>query len=658
MAKQLEDASETMTDEVHESSEHVILNAPSLYMRPSFFRQTRKRGKIYKTVTERYIRDDLGLGSYYVDTEESRSKRRVKEAIVGKPEVIADTSQLLSLLHDSAPLVICDTNVLLHNLDVLEQSAEVIPNLVIPQTALTECRSNQLTAYDRAVELLRAVGDERLVIFFADPHHVETAHADESGSINDVNDERIRSVAAFYGSQLQGTNVRVILLTDDAGSRAKAKQDDDLYEARTVRSYVKELENSHPQLALSDLVAQYGNAVAADTKGRTEEHHFLAHADASDLSRGVQSGQYHRGVIRSTDANTALVTIRRGEERVAVTIQGWKDRNRAIDGDVVAISLNPISQWISSSAPKDIMPEDSTVGIASETAEPTHGEMNNVPEAMSVDDAATTMRPTGKVVGIIRRNFSNYCGSIYSKSSAAKLSTERDEIASKHEMEHADGSTTCVFFPVDKKIPPILMRTTQRERLVGQRILVSMDSWPSHSPFPLGHYVRTIGQAGSKDVETQVLLQQHKIPHDPFPAKVRVQRGILNSSCCSTGLIFLTMCRLVLFQVLACLPPADYKIDTDNSPGRTDLRHLPVLSIDPPGCKDIDDALHCIVLPNGNYQVGVHIADVTHYVQAGTAIDLEAANRSTSTYLVNKRLDMLPGLLTTDLCSLKGNVDR
>ena len=108
--------------------------------------------------------------------------------------------------------------------------------------------------------------------------------------------------------------------------------------------------------------------------------------------------------------------------------------------------------------------------------------------------------------------------------------------------------------------------------------------------------------------------------------------------------------------MLACLPSEDYKIELEE--GRLDLRHLPVLSIDPPGCKDIDDALHCTILPNGNYQVGVHIADVTHYVKAGTAIDLEAANRSTSTYLVNKRLDMLPGLLTTDLCSLKGNVDR
>jgi len=204
-------------------------------------------------------------------------------------------------------------------------------------------------------------------------------------------------------------------------------------------------------------------------------------------------------------------------------------------------------------------------------------------------------------------------------------------IASVYEREHADGTSTCVFFPVDQKVPPILIRTTQRSRLMGQRIVVAMDSWPAHSAFPLGHYVRTIGQAGSKDVETQVLLQEHNIPHEPFPA-----------------------------AVLACLPPDDYKVGADmtTSSPRLDLRHLPILSIDPPGCKDIDDCLHSLILPNGNYQIGVHIADVTHYVKPGTAIDLEAANRSTSTYLVNKRLDMLPGLLTTDLCSLKGGVDR
>jgi exosome complex exonuclease DIS3/RRP44 len=91
---------------------------------------------------------------------------------------------------------------------------------------------------------------------------------------------------------------------------------------------------------------------------------------------------------------------------------------------------------------------------------------------------------------------------------------------------------------------------------------------------------------------------------------------------------------------------------------RMDLRHLDVCSVDPIGCKDIDDALHCINLPNGNYQVGVHIADVSHFVKAGTEIDKEAARRCTTVYMVDRRTDMLPGLLTETLCSLISDVDR
>jgi exosome complex exonuclease DIS3/RRP44 len=78
----------------------------------------------------------------------------------------------------------------------------------------------------------------------------------------------------------------------------------------------------------------------------------------------------------------------------------------------------------------------------------------------------------------------------------------------------------------------------------------------------------------------------------------------------------------------------------------------------PISCTDIDDALHCRQLPNGNYELGVHIADVSHYVKPDTAIDLEAENRGTSVYLVDKRIDMLPSKLSTNLCSLRANIDR
>ena len=82
------------------------------------------------------------------------------------------------------------------------------------------------------------------------------------------------------------------------------------------------------------------------------------------------------------------------------------------------------------------------------------------------------------------------------------------------------------------------------------------------------------------------------------------------------------------------------------------MRKVAICSVDPPGCTDIDDALHCIPLENGNYEVGVHIADVSHFIRPGTAIDQEAANRSTTVYLTDRRIDMVPELLSSNLCSL------
>lgn len=172
------------------------------------------------------------------------------------------------------------------------------------------------------------------------------------------------------------------------------------------------------------------------------------------------------------------------------------------------------------------------------------------------------------------------------------------------------------------------------EDLLGKRVLVAVDHWPVWSTLPFGHYVRVLGVDGVKEIETQVLLHEYGVPCDDFTT-----------------------------EVMACLPPSDWKITDDIVAQRTDLRHLPIVSIDPPGCKDIDDALHCRPLENGNFEVGVHIADVSYFVKPETPLDLEAAHRlvllyqlyfshihsSTSTYLVERRLDMLPSLLTTEV---------
>jgi exosome complex exonuclease DIS3/RRP44 len=184
---------------------------------------------------------------------------------------------------------------------------------------------------------------------------------------------------------------------------------------------------------------------------------------------------------------------------------------------------------------------------------------------------------------------------------------------------------------MDRRIPRIRIRTRQAQKLIGQRIIVSIDAWERHSLYPRGHFVRSLGASGDKKTEVEVLLLEHDVPFQPFSA-----------------------------QVLSSLPREgdQWVVREEHLEGRKDFRDMTICSIDPPGCTDIDDALHCRLLPNGNYEAGVHIADVTHFVKPSTHMDKEASRRGTTVYLVDKRIDMLPSLLGTNLCSLRSNVDR
>ena len=158
---------------------------------PSHFRQTRK-GKILHVVSELYVRQDLGLG-FTIPSQVSIKHNNLAIHVQGSAKKIVDDEELISLLVEPSfdskssldliaqrkkkiRLVIADTNVLLHNLDVLEHSSFTISNIVIPQTALAECRNRSYAAYSRVIDLFRAsaVSDgarqSRCVIFFPDQH--------------------------------------------------------------------------------------------------------------------------------------------------------------------------------------------------------------------------------------------------------------------------------------------------------------------------------------------------------------------------------------------------------------------------------------------------------------------------------------------------------
>ncbi|XP_025055310.1 DIS3-like exonuclease 1 isoform X4 [Alligator sinensis] len=166
------------------------------------------------------------------------------------------------------------------------------------------------------------------------------------------------------------------------------------------------------------------------------------------------------------------------------------------------------------------------------------------------------------------------------------------------------------------------------------RVIVRIDAWESTSVYPNGHFVRVLGRIGDLEGETAAILVENGISVAPFS---EVQMSEMPVSTLENP----------------------WRVNPEEELKRIDLRdtHL-VFSIDPKGCEDVDDTLSVRALANGNLELGVHIADVTHFVPVNSYTDLEARARATTYYLADRRYDMLPSVLSADICSLLSGVDR
>ncbi|XP_062144128.1 exosome complex exonuclease RRP44 homolog A isoform X2 [Alnus glutinosa] len=429
-----------------------------------------------------------------------------------------------------------------------------------------------------------------------------------------MNTTTIRVAAQWYQSHLGGA-AQVLLITNDRENKRKAIEEG--ISAETIESYVKSL--GRPDLL--DLLVQPSSEdvdmdEVEDLRPSKRKVIYTEHKPMSEITSGLHRGIYHQGKLRVNRYNPFEAYV--GSESIGdeIIIYGRTNMNRAFDGDIVAVELLPQDQWH----------EEKSLSIADE--EDVEEDVHLVPS--SADDAprpamlvqgsagdtnAVSSRPSGCVVGIIKRNWHSYCGSLEPMPMPAG----------------SGGTAHALFVSKDRRIPKIRIQTRQLENLLDKRIIVAVDSWDRLSRYPSGHYVRTIGEIGDRDTESEVVLIENDINSRPFSS-----------------------------QVLACLPPLPWSVSSEDlaNPIRQDLRHLCVFSVDPPGCKDIDDALHCTSLPTGNFEVGVHIADVTNFVHPGTPLDDEASQRGTSVYLVERRIDMLPKPLTEDICSLRADVER
>ena len=178
--------------------------------------------------------------------------------------------------------------------------------------------------------------------------------------------------------------------------------------------------------------------------------------------------------------------------------------------------------------------------------------------------------------------------------------------------------------PYDVQVP---LESVQRED-EGKKVAVLVNRWERRDDAPWGEIVDVLGMPGENNTEMHAILAEYGLPYK-FPDAVE--------------------------RAAATIP---VEITPDEIARRRDFRDICTFTIDPADAKDFDDALSFRTLDSGNFEVGVHIADVTHYVRPGDVLDKEAYERGTSVYLVDRTVPMLPEVLSNNLCSLREGEEK
>lgn len=238
---------------------------------------------------------------------------------------------------------------------------------------------------------------------------------------------------------------------------------------------------------------------------------------------------------------------------------------------------------------------------------------NNTDHALNKDKVKVLLfpkrkdkKPEGRIIEIISRNRTQFVGIIQVSKRFAFLVPDSNSV------------------PVDIYISLSDLNGAKN----GEKAIAEIKEWPENSKNPFGAVVEVLGKPGDNDVEMSSILAENNFPLH-FPEKVLHQAEKINT-----------------------------KITNKEISKRRDFRNVFTCTIDPADANDYDDALSIKKQKNGNWQVGIHIADVSHYVINNKDIDKEAYNRATSVYLVDRVIPMLPEILSNKVCSLRPNEEK
>ncbi|KAF4017031.1 hypothetical protein G4228_009220 [Cervus hanglu yarkandensis] len=541
-------------------------------------------GRTLRIVREHYLRPSVPCNSQ----------------LCPQPATCHNDGKLLS--SDVTHYMVPDWKVVQDYLEILEFPE--LKGIVFMQTACQAVqRQRGRRQYNKLRNLLKDARHD--CVLFANEFQQSCYLPRERGeSMEKWQSRSIYNAAAWYYHHCQHRMPIVMVTEDEEAIQQYGSETEGVF----VISFKNYLDNFWPDLKAAHELCESILQSRRERENESQESHgkeYPEHVPLEVLEAGIKSGRYIQGTLNVNKHRAqmeAFVRLQGASSKDSdlisdILIHGMKARNRSIHGDVVVVELLPKSEW-----------KGRTAAL---------GESDGDDRAPG--EAPSEPMPTGRVVGILQKNWRDYVVTFPSI----------EEVQSQ-----GKNAQKILVTPWDYRIPKIRISTQQAEALQDFRVVVRIDSWESTSMYPNGHFVRVLGRIGDLEGEIATILVENSISVVPFSEA--------------------QMCEMPVNT-----PENPWKVSSQEERERKDLRktHL-VFSIDPSGCEDVDDTLSVRALDNGNLELGVHIADVTHFVAPHSYIDIEARTRATTYYLADRRYDMLPAILSADVCSLLGGVDR
>ncbi|TEB35698.1 RNB-domain-containing protein [Coprinellus micaceus] len=403
---------------------------------------------------------------------------------------------------------------------------------------------------------------------------------------------------------------------------------------------------------------QFQNQLQQQSSQPQRKSLFAPYLPQASLPPLLAAGKLVVGILRVNKRNRSDAYVSTEVLDADIYICGSKDRNRALEGDIVAVELLDVDEVWATKKEKEEKKRKKEENAAYDVKNAGRKDDKKKDDVevegqglMLFEDEEVTddVKPqfAGHVVAVVERMpgqlFSGTLGLLRPSSAATK---EKQE-AERREREGDRGEEPrrgpierpkIVWFkPTDKRVPLIAIPTEQAppdfvqnsEAYANKLFVACIKRHPISSLHPFGTLVEELGPIGDIEVETSALLKDCNFPTEEFTENVQ-----------------------------KCLPPIPLTIPEHELKTRKDLREERIFTIDPETAKDLDDALSVKVNEDGTYDIGVHIADVSFFVKPNTALDRDARKRATSVYLIQRCVPMLPPTLSEQLCSLVPGEDR